>query len=124
MYRTKHPCPTFNEVIKKNRNIIESCIYMYLCMELNKLNNNHLMYSPSLVPQIAISFRLSSRSKTFIDNTFTAGHYQRNILSGNILSRIFGHLAQFILFPIAHVTKMSIYKRILRISNQMFVKEI
>ena len=88
MYRTKHPCPTFNEVIKKNRNIIESCIYMYLCMELNKLNNNHLMYSPSLVPQIAISFRLSSRSKTFIDNTFTAGHYQRNYLWENTFKNL------------------------------------
>ena len=99
MYKRKHPESTFNEIIKKNGNIIEGCIYVYLCMELNKLNNDHLVYSRSLVSQTTISFYLSPRSETFTDNTFSTDN-PKDTISGNILTKIFGHLAQFILFPI------------------------
>ena len=101
MYNRKHPESTLTEIInQENENIIEGCIYMYLCIGLNKFNNDRLVYSSSLVPQITTPFCLSPKSKTFIDNIFTT-YSTKDTISGNILTKISCHLAQFILFPIA-----------------------
>ena len=58
MYNRKHPESTLIEIInQQNENIIEGCIYMYLCIGLNKFNNDHLVYSSSLVPQITPKYK-------------------------------------------------------------------
>ena len=127
MYKRKHPESTLIEIInQQNENIIEGCIYMCLCIGLNKFNNDHLVYSSSLVPQITTPFCLSPRSKTFIDNIFTT-YSTKDTISGNILTKISCHLAQFILFPIAQLKcdkKWASIKEVITISNQMFFREI
>ena len=76
-----------------------------------------LVYSSSLVPQITTPTHLSPRTKTLIDNIFTTDN-TKDIISGNILTTISDHLAQFILCPIEQLKrdhKMDIYKQNLKI---------
>ena len=70
-------------------------------------------YSSTIDPQITTPTFLSLRSKTLIDNIFTTNNTEDTI-SGNILTIISDHLAQFILYPIEQLersNKMDIYKR-------------
>ena len=57
------------------------------------------MYSSSLLPQIASPTRISTKSKTLIDNIFSTDSPEEPI-SGNIIASISDHLSQFLLFPI------------------------
>ena len=71
------------------------------------------IYSSSFVPEVTKSTRLSPRSKTLIDNFFTTGSTEHTT-SGNILTIVSDHLAQFILFFIAQFKldkKMGVYER-------------
>ena len=72
------------------------------------------MYSSSLLPQITSPTRISTKSRTLIDNIFSTDSPEEPI-SGNIITSISNHLAQFLLFPI-HKTKGSKKKK--------FIKEI
>ena len=58
-----------------------------------------LVYLSFLAPQITTRTRLSPRSKTLVDNIFTTDSTE-DFISGNILTTISDHLAQFILYPI------------------------
>ena len=126
----RHPCMEVNEfnddlfnylsenlLGEKSKNVI-------LMRDLNvdllkyKIDSNtadflDLMYSSSLVPQITTHTHLSPRSKTLIDNIFTTDNSE-DAISGNILTTISDHLAQFILYPTEQLkrdNKMDIYKR-------------
>ena len=71
------------------------------------------IYSTSLIPQIISPTRITPRSKTLIDNIFTTVA-NKETLSGNIITNISDHLAQFLSFPVKkspHKTKKEIYKR-------------
>ena len=71
------------------------------------------IYSTSLIPQITSPTRITPRSKTLIDNIFTTDSNDET-LSGNIITNISDHLAQFLSFPVKkspHKTKKEIYKR-------------
>ena len=72
-----------------------------------------LIYTASLIPHITSPTRLNTRSKTLIDNIFSTTS-DENICSGNIITSISDHLAQFLLFP----TKAQKNK------NKKFIKEI
>ena len=70
------------------------------------------MYSSSLLPQITSPTRMSTKIKNLIDNTFSTDSPEEPI-SGNIITCISDHLAQFLLFPIEKTmgSKKEIYKR-------------
>ena len=71
------------------------------------------IYSTSLIPQITSPTRITPRSKTLIDNIFSSGANAKT-LSGNIVTNISDHLAQFLSFPLKqtpHKKKKEIYKR-------------
>ena len=71
------------------------------------------MYSSSLIPEITSPTRVSTKSKTLIDNIFSTDSPEEPI-SGNIITSISDHLAQFLLFPIEKTKgskKKEIYKR-------------
>ena len=57
------------------------------------------MYSSSLLPRITSPTRISTKSKTLIGNIFSTDSPEESI-SGNIITSISDHLAQFLLFPI------------------------
>ena len=56
------------------------------------------MYSSSLLHQITSPTRISTKSKTLIGNIFCTDSPEKPI-SGNIITSISDHLAQFLLFP-------------------------
>ena len=71
------------------------------------------IYSTSLIPQITSPTRITPRSKTLIDNIFSTDASVET-LSGNIVTNISDHLAQFLSFPVKqtpHKKKKEIYKR-------------
>ena len=71
------------------------------------------MYSSSLLPQITSPTHISAKSKTLIDNIFSTDSPEEPI-SGNIITSISDHLAQFLLFPIEKTKgskKKETYKR-------------
>ena len=71
------------------------------------------IYSTFLIPQTTSPTRITPRSKTLIDNIFTTNANEET-LSGNIITNISDHLAQFLSFPVKkspHKTKKEIYKR-------------
>ena len=57
------------------------------------------IYSCSLIPRITSPTRLTPRSKTLIDNIFSTDT-ANEVITGNILTTLSDHLAQFLLFPI------------------------
>ena len=57
------------------------------------------MYSASLVPHITSPTRITSHSRTLIDNIFSMD-ISENAVSGNIAMSISDHLAQFLSLPI------------------------
>ena len=57
-----------------------------------------LMLSFSFLPRIIKPTRITSRSKTLIDNIFINEHYS-NIVAGNITTDISDHLTQFVAIP-------------------------
>ena len=70
------------------------------------------MYSSSLFSQITTPTRLSPRSKTLIENILNTDNTEDTI-SGNILTTISDHLAQFIMYSIEQLkcdNEMDIYK--------------
>ena len=71
------------------------------------------IYSTSLIPQILCPTRITPHSKTLINNIFTTDA-NKETLSGNIITNISDHLAQFLSFTVKkshHKTKKEIYKQ-------------
>ena len=71
------------------------------------------IYSTSLIPQITSPTRITPWSKTLIDNIFST-NANAETLSGNIVTNISNHLAQFFNLPLKqtpHKKKNKIYKR-------------
>ena len=60
--------------------------------------------STSLILQITYPTRITPRSKTLIDNIFSTDAYAE-ILSGNIVTNISDHLAQFLSFPLKQTSR-------------------
>ena len=56
------------------------------------------------MPHITSPTRITPRSKTLIDNIFSTDCTE-NSISGNIITSISDHLAQFLLFPIYKIKK-------------------
>ena len=56
------------------------------------------MYSTSLVPHITSTW-IITHSRTLIDNIFSKNTISENAMSGNIVTSISDHLAQFIFLP-------------------------
>ena len=71
-----------------------------------------LIYTASLIPHITSPTPLNTRPKTLIDNIFSTTS-DENICSGNIITSISDHLAQFLLVPIKakKKQKQEIYQR-------------
>ena len=72
-----------------------------------------IIYSTSLIPQITSPTRITPRSKTLIDNIFSTDA-NAETFSGNIVTTIPDHLAQFLSFSLKqtpHKKKKEIYKR-------------
>ena len=71
------------------------------------------MYSSSLIPWITSPTRISTKSKTLIDNIFSTDSPEESIF-GNTITSLSDHLSQFLLFPIEKtkgIKKKEIYKR-------------
>ena len=71
------------------------------------------MYLSSLLPQITSPTRISTKSKTLIENTFSTDSSEEPT-SGYINTSASDHLAQFLLFPIEKTKgskKKEIYER-------------
>ena len=85
------------------KNIIVRCIHRHPCMNpsdfndiylhelLQKLQNNN-MYSKLLLPYTTALSRITSCSRTLIDNTFS-NNFENEISLGNIASRVSDHHA-------------------------------
>ena len=82
-------------------------IYLLGKFKINLLNyesNRHTvhfldeMYSNSFTPYITLLTRITPRSKTLIDNIFY-NNFNESIISGNLITDISDHLAQFIITP-------------------------
>ena len=57
------------------------------------------MYSSSLLPRITSPTRISTKSKTLINKIFSTASPEEPI-SGNIITSISDHLAEFQIFPV------------------------
>ena len=62
------------------------------------------IYSTSLIPQITSRARITPQSETLIDNIFSTDA-NAETLSGNIVTNISDHLAQFLSFPLEETKK-------------------
>ena len=62
------------------------------------------IYAFLLLPHITSPTRVNPRSKTLIDNIFSTDTNE-DVTSGNILTSISDHLAQFLLFPLSHTNR-------------------
>ena len=79
--------------------------------DANTANFLHKTCSTSWIPQIISPTRMIPRLGTLIDNKFSTGA-NAEILSGNIVTIISDHLAQFLSFWIRpHKNKKEIYKK-------------
>ena len=85
------------------------------------------MYSASLVPHITSPTRITSHSRTLIDNIFSTA-ISENAISGNMVTSISDHLAQFLFLPIDQFktnNNKNIYQRNLKSFNQqIFLEDI
>ena len=85
------------------------------------------MYSASLIPHITSLTRITSHSRTLIDNIFSID-ISENAFSGNIVTSISDHLAQFLLLPIDQSktnNNKNIYQRNFKgFSQQIFFEDI
>ena len=71
------------------------------------------MLASSLLPHRTSPTRVSPRSKTLTDNIFSTDTNEE-VTSGNILTSISDHLAQFLIFPLNQTNrdkKKEIYER-------------
>ena len=85
------------------------------------------MYSASLAPHITSPTRITSHSRTLIDNIFSTA-ISENAISGNIVTSISDHLAQFLFLPIDQFktnNNKNIYQRNFKSFNQqIFLEDI
>ena len=85
------------------------------------------MYSASLAPHITSPTRITSHSRTLIDNIFSTA-ISENAISGNMVTSISDHLAQFLFLPIDQFktnNNKNIYQRNLKSFNQqIFLEDI
>ena len=85
------------------------------------------MYSASLVPHITSPTRITSHSRTLIDNIFSTA-ISENAISGNIVTSISDHLAQLLFLPIDQLktnNNKNIYQRNFKSFNQqIFLEDI
>ena len=77
------------------------------------------MYSNCFIPYITLPTRITPRSKTLIDNIFY-NNFDDSIISGNIITDISDHLAQFLITPkvLENERKKLIYKRCFKNFNE------
>ena len=140
MYKSKHLESTFIEIInQKKKNIILGCVYNHPCMEVNEFKNDHFSYlsenllgekSKNVMGDFNVdllkykndsntddnSYLFESKIKDPSGNIFITDNAEDTI-SGNILTTISDHLAQFILYPAEQLkrdSKMDIYKQSFR----------
>ena len=85
------------------------------------------MYSASLVPHITSPTRITSHSRTLIDNIFSTD-ISKNATSGNIVTSISDHLVQFVFLPIDQFktnNNKNIYQRNFKgFNQQIFLEDI
>ena len=85
------------------------------------------MYSTSLVPHITCPTRITSHSRTLTNNIFSTV-ISENAMSGNIVTSISDHLAQFLFLPIDQLktnNNKNIYQRNFKSFNQqIFLEDI
>ena len=79
-------------------------------------------YSASLVPHITSPTRITSQSRTLLDNIFSTDTSE-NAISGNIVTSISNHLAQFLFLPI-HRFKTNNSKNIYQCNFKSFNQQI
>ena len=101
----EHYLSILNEKIflEKNKEIILMGDFNVNLLRYNEDHNStdflDQIYSPSFIPRITSPTRLTTRSKTLIDNIFLTDT-PNEVIAGNILATLSDHLAQFLLFPI------------------------
>ena len=84
------------------------------------------MYSNSFTSYITLPTRITPRSKTLIDNIFH-NNFDESIISGNLITDILDHLAQYIIIPkiLQHESKEIIHKRCFKNFNEdLFEKNL
>ena len=84
------------------------------------------MYLNSFTPYITFPTRIAPRSKTSIDNIFH-NNFDESIISGNLITDILDHLAQYIIIPkiLQHESKEIIHKRCFKNFNKdLFEKNL
>ena len=100
----EHYLSILNEnLLEKNKEIIlmgDFNINLLRCKDdHNSTDFLDQIYSCSLIPRITSPTRLTPRSKTRIDN-ISATDTVNEVIAGNILTTLYGYVAQFLLFPI------------------------
>ena len=72
-----------------------------------------VMYSKLLIPNISSPTRITSTSATLINNIF-ANDYGNTFTSGNLVTTLSDHLAQFFIVPIRNTTRHKESKKVHR----------
>ena len=112
LYKINSLESTFIEITNPNKStsIIVGCIYRHPKMDLFEFSNYYLnplllflfletsMSSNMFLPHIVQPTRITSPSKTLIDNTFS-NYISQDIVSGNLTATISDHLPQFLTAP-------------------------
>ena len=120
-----------NLLSEKNKEIVLLDDFNIDLLEYEKDHNTtdflYQMYSASLVPYLTSPTRITSHSRTLIDNIFSTD-VSENAISGNIVTSISDHLAQSLFLPIDQLktnNNKNIYQRNFKCFNQqIFLEDI
>ena len=99
----EHYLSILNEklLLENNKEIILMGDFNINLLRYNKDHNStnllDQIYSSPLIPHITFPTHLTPRSKTLIDNLFSTDP-PNEVITGNILTTLSDHLAQFLLF--------------------------
>ena len=99
----EHYLSILNEklLLENNKEIILMGDFNINLLRYNKDHNStnllDQIYSSPLIPHITFPTHLTPRSKTLIDNLFSTDT-PNEVITGNILTTLSDHLAQFLLF--------------------------
>ena len=124
-FNTKYLNPLLDKISKENKTIFLlgdfNVDLMKSDKDLNTTNFFDCMTSHLMVPHIIYPTRITSHSKTLIDNIFSNSLNFEQGKSGNITLSISDHLAQFLIIPekYSHLTeKINIQKRDMKNLNK------
>ena len=114
---TNELVPILKKINKENKSCqISGDFNINLLNSVKKIENAHFfnnITSNNFMPTITLPTRITSKSKTLIDNILT-NQYQTDMISGNITVGISDHIPQFLLTPTKKYKLHNLSKNVLK----------